>query len=308
MSVDIFGRQGGGGGGKMRGPRGRPGRIGPPGERGKRGEKGDRGSDGKKGPPGPVGDTGKSGIEDMCLWYAKTMIRSFQENEEEACYQITNCSKDLKRDESAITTWLTRRLVDGCNLTAEHASKRVEKITINRYALVFDRKVRYVNEESLFLANHNGTYSFICITFCVFGHDHTEQVLISNQQEGAAHFREISVTSTEINIYLGEGEDKKHILIQHQTDKWTTLFLEIEDCDGKKSHGNYIINNNPKLIGSFACKTIASEITGFSVGSRYDDTRFLTGKIANIELGHAQGSSFPKNIRDLIIKNQLIGL
>ena len=48
-------------------------------------------------------------------------------------------------------------------------------------------------------------------------------------------------------------------------------------------------------------------MTGFSVGSRYDNTRFLQGGIASIEMYHGKGEKqIPQAVKDLIIKNQLI--
>ena len=48
--------------------------------------------------------------------------------------------------------------------------------------------------------------------------------------------------------------------------------------------------------------------SGFSVGSRYDNTRFLQGEIASIEIYHAKGGKkqIPQAVQGLVIKNQLI--
>ena len=47
-------------------------------------------------------------------------------------------------------------------------------------------------------------------------------------------------------------------------------------------------------------------ICGFSEGRRYDNTRFLQGEIASIEIYHGKGKPIPQAVRDLVIKNQLI--
>ena len=71
-------------------------------------------------------------------------------------------------------------------------------------------------------------------------------------------------------------------------------------------HGRYIINNDPKLTGSFTFDCIESMSSGLAVGGRYDNTRFLKGEIASIELYHGEGKEIPQAVQGLVIKNQLI--
>ena len=46
--------------------------------------------------------------------------------------------------------------------------------------------------------------------------------------------------------------------------------------------------------------------TGFVVGSRYGNTRFLNGEIASIEIYHRKGEEIPQAVQSLGLKNQLI--
>ena len=69
----------------------------------------------------------------------------------------------------------------------------------------------------------------------------------------------------------------------------------------------YIINNDPKLTGTFTFDCYNYMYSGFSVGSRYDNTRFFQGQIASIEMYHGKGNKqIPQVVKDLVIKNQLI--
>ena len=53
------------------------------------------------------------------------------------------------------------------------------------------------------------------------------------------------MTPIEIYIDVKDDEiDRKRHIIQHDTSNWTTLFVEMDDKDGGKFRGSYIINNN----------------------------------------------------------------
>ena len=70
---------------------------------------------------------------------------------------------------------------------------------------------------------------------------------------------------------------------------------------------NYSINNDPQSEGSFTFDTYFEMYSGVAVGSRYDDTRFLQGNIASIEMYHVRGQkSMPQCLKNLVIKNHLI--
>ena len=78
------------------------------------------------------------------------------------------------------------------------------------------------------------------------------------------------------------------MIIHHAAHNWTTLFIEYLGAS-PQTHGSYIINNDPKLTGTFTFDSSGEMSSGFSVGSRYDNTRFLQGEIASIEIYHAKG-------------------
>ena len=160
----------------------------------------------------------------------------------------------------------------------------------------------------LLLANHPGTHGFICVTFYTSGGGDHEQTLLSNFQPSNDNWHEISTTNTEINIWGKEKGKIKCVTIHHDVlHKWTTLFVEQVTVKNNQTQGRYIINNDPKLIGTFTFDAYNFTYTGFSVGSRYDNTRFFQGEIASIEMYHARGNKqIPQVVKDLVIKNQLI--
>ena len=192
------------------------------------------------------------------------------------------------------------------NLEAERASKSLTDLANGHHALVFHNS-RYINEDIMLLANHPESHGFICITFYTSG-DH-EQTILPNFQMSSDNWNEISVTNTEINIWGKKNGKTKRVNIHHAVHKWTTLFVE-QVTAKDRMHGRYIINNNPKLTGSFTFDCYHSMFSGFSVGSRYDNTRFLQGEIASIEIYHGKGKQIPqrpsKTLKDVAIKNQLV--
>ena len=94
---------------------------------------------------------------------------------------------------------------------------------------------------------------------------------ISRQSSGNWH--EISATNTEINIWGKENGKTKRVAIHHAVHSWTTLFIEYLGAMKDQTHGSYIINNDPKLTGTFTFDSSHENSSGFSVGSRYDNTR-----------------------------------
>jgi len=172
---------------------------------------------------------------------------------------VTNSSKDLVKDKGFIKAWHSRSQ-KGADLSAVKATKEIVFVKEGRYALGF-KNTTYINNISPFLSNFGGSYSFLCITFRTSGSG--EQVLITNYHETFA-WREIVVTQTEIYIDIkDDGFNKRRTIIQHDTSKWTTLFVEIADSDSKKSKGSYFIDNDFNLTGSFIIKTVVDEWLGF---------------------------------------------
>ena len=148
--VNIFGDRGSG----SRGVRGEAGPPGPPGKRGAEGSvgpigpKGDRGVQGPSGPVGLQGIVGRrgkrgeqgiSGVADLCRLMPYTVLKNLRENDEVACFLITDLSKDVLREGDKIKTLISRN-VKRYNLTAVKPSKSLKKLD-DRYALVFDHSL-----------------------------------------------------------------------------------------------------------------------------------------------------------------------
>ena len=89
---------------------------------------------------------------------------------------------------------------------------------------------------------------------------------------------------TEINIWGKENGKTKRVTIHHAVHSWTTLFIEYLGAY-PLTHRSYIINNDPKLTGTFTFDSSDEKSSGFSVGSRYN----LQGGIASIEIYHGKG-------------------
>ena len=331
--VNIFGDRGGGRE-EGKGSKGERGSIGPAGKSGPPGAKGDDGKEGALGPKGSKGDQGVAGLKgskgdqgvaglkgdrgppgakgspgtitDLCTWMPHTVLKNLQENEEVGCFFIADLKKDIKRVGSDITQWISRSQKH-LNLTAERASKSLTELANERHALVFHNS-RYINDDILLLANHPGTHGFICVTFYTTGGDHEQTILSNFQSSNDNNWHEISITNTEINIWGKEKGKIKCVTIHHTVlHKWTTLFVEQVTGANNQTQGRYIVNNDPKLMGTFTFDYYHSMYTGFSVGSRYDNTRFFQGEIASIEMYHARGNKqIPQVVKDLVIKNQLI--
>ena len=124
--------------------------------------------------------------------------------------------------------------------------------------------------------------------------------MLSNFQESSGNWHEISATNTEINVWGKEIGKTKRVTIHHAVHSWITLFIKY--LGGyPQTHGSYIINNNPKLMRTFMFDSSDEMSSSFSVGSRYDNTRFLQGEIASIEIYHGKGkkNKFPKLLKTL---------
>ena len=234
ISVDIFGR-----------PSGEKGKVGPP------------------GPRGSKSDPGKGGMEQMCMWMPNTILNKLREEEEQCCLIIEDPSKDIKRDGSNVTEWVSR--TGKCNAKADKATKDLIRLPNGKYALDF-HKSRYVaNGDNLYLGTSGDGYSYACVTFRIQADN--EQTIISNfdpdnPDEG---FQEISATSTEIKIWdVNEDGKPMYVTIQHNTRDWTTLFVDWTVHTDLRKHCSYIINNDPTTIGSFESDDFGIHESGFS--------------------------------------------
>ena len=83
--------------------------------------------------------------------------------------------------------------------------------------------------------------------------------MITNYHETFV-WKEIVVTQNEIYIDIkDDGFNYRRTIFQHDTIKWTTLFVEIADSDSKKSKGWYFIDNDFNLTGYFDVETVDNE-------------------------------------------------
>ena len=314
--VNIFGKDAIRGKEGPRGPSGIDGSvgpIGPPGPTGQKGEKGDTGQSGARGEPGQVGltgprgkrgDQGISGVVDLCRLMPYTILKNLRENDEVACFFITDLSKDILRDGDKIKTVISRN-VKRYNLTAVKPSKSLKKLD-ERYALVFDHS-RYIGADITLDVHQPGYFGCICITFRVSAAAE-EQTLISNSAVPSSdEFNEISVTDKEIHIRMGKKSNEKPITIKNDTHKWTTLYVELRASDDKV-RGSYTVWSDDKtLTGTFEASTQYSQSRGISVGARQNDTQFLNGEITSIEIYNGAGKEgVPEVLKELIIENQFI--
>ena len=250
-----------------------------------------------KGPRGPRGFRGKdSSIIDFCTWMPKTILKNLQTHDERGCFFIQNLESDLDRKGKRIQKWISRSL-PGLNLIADIPSSEIEQLE-DRYVLNF-QKTRYSSEELAILPNFPNMYGFFCITFRVTTDD--EQVVISDYQERQDGYCEIRVTANEIILHLHHTTE----IIQHSCKNWTTLFIEY-NTDEKVAHYRFNVNG---VTGSFVGKTSRDIHAGFALGSRWDDSYFLNGQMASLEMYWIPSSaSLPEPVKEVIIKNQNIRL
>ena len=216
--------------------------------------------------------------------------------------------KDITQDKNkAIIEWKSRNLQKS-NLIAVHPSSEVEEILPGNYAMVFHKNL-YHSQINNFINTIRPGYGYVCITFKVNGDE--EQVLITKDHHAHDRFKEfheISVTQTEINIsgYLQYKLVK--IPIQHNCRNWTTLFLDYTTHESVlTSEFTYILDNDPKMQGSFTLQRPRIVTPGAYIGARKDGTKAFAGSLHGIELHSTQSPQpIPQTLKELIIKTQQI--
>ena len=195
------------------------------------------------------------------------------------------------------------------NLIAKKPSKDVIRLPDDEqgYALDFQHS-RYTATDIIFMGMPG--HGYVCVTFRTSSDN--EQTLITNY--GSANptypFNEISVSSMKILIRGEVAGKMTFVPIRHSCREWTTLFIDwITKPD--KIHGSYIINNDEKSTGTFTFDMFWECTNAIDVGGRDGNTHFLTGAISALEiyssLDDYSGGGIPRALRNLIIKNQLIG-
>ena len=248
------------------------------------------------GPRGPRGIRGKDGsFIDFCNWLPQSLIGNLQSYDEKCCFIIRNPEKDLLRKGSEIKEWISRSHFN-LNLVAEKASSDIEQILENRYVINF-KKNRYTSNLLTLIENTPQTYGFLCVTFRVTADK--DQVVLSNYQEHHERYCEIKVTVNEIYIHAHTATE----IIQHPSKEWTTLFIE-HNSDDKITHYRYDVNGQ---TGSFTAPVSDMVHCGFALGSRWNNTYFLDGQIAALEIYSISNSaSLPESVKKVVIKNQSI--
>ena len=255
---------------------------------------------GGKGVRGPRGFRGKdTSITDLCTWLPQTILANLQTYDERGCFFIQDIEKDLVRKKKEITTWVSRSR-PGLNLDADKPSSDIEELE-DRYVINF-KEARYSTDDLTLFKNPAQTYGFLCTTFRV--NTDEDQVLMSDYQKEFEKYGycEIRVTANEIVIHA----DAVIEIIQHSCKSWTTLFIEY-NTDDEETHYTYDVNG---ITGSFISPARDDIRGGFALGSRWDDTHFLNGQIASLEMYWTMGTSatFPEPVKRAVIKNQNISV
>ena len=104
------------------------------------------------------------------------------------------------------------------------------------------------------------------------------------------------------NIYGGKKMKNPYVIIRHMCRDWTTLFIEWQ------MYGNYIVDADEKIKGTFTFDQTGIHISGIFVGSRVNNTQFLTGAISGIEMYYTRRkeNELSNPLKQLIIQNQMV--
>ena len=258
----------------------------------------------------PRGFLGKdSSIRDFCTWLPNTILKQIQEHEE-VSYLLNqrNPEGDLTRNENkAILEWKSRNL-QKANLVAVHPSSEVKITPDGNYAIVFHKNL--YRSQLDFIETTTPGYGYLCITFRVDGDG--EQVLITNHKthDKLRQCHEISVTATEIIISGYLQNNPIQIPIQHNCQNWTTFFLDYTTHESvNTSEFTYILNNDPKMQGSFTLQRPRASQPGVYVGSRKDGSKPFVGSLHGFETYFTSNPSpIPQSLKELIIKAQQINI
>ena len=120
-------------------------------------------------------------------------------------------------------------------------------------------------------------------------------------------FPTLSATNTEIYIWGQKDEKCTHVIIRHMCRDWTTLFVEWFSTE-KQMYGNYIINDDEKIKGTFTFDQTSVHTSGIFAGSMVNNTQFLTGAISGIEMYYTRRKEkeLPNPLKQLNIQNQMV--
>ena len=298
--VNIFGKE------AIQGKEGGRGPAGIEGKRGSRGLQGERGAQGER------GEAGASGIVDLYNWLPYTMLTDFQTDSEEGCFLITKGNKDLEFDGDKVTKWISRSLTS--TLGRKHRTKKYGVISgeaCKEIGYMPDDRGFIRLKKSIFKVDEvclTNIYSFVCLTFKVSGDD-PDQYIVSNwmEKKHGCVFRGVSASKEEIRIHGCVNGDKDYITIKHNTEMWTTLFIEWTELDGNR--GTFDINNGDQK-GSFTSKPTTEFYPPYVyIGGRSDNTHYFNGYLSAVEwcsFLQSKDEAFPAALKNLIIENQYI--
>lgn len=313
--VNIFGDRGKAGSRGQRGPIGPVGRVGPLGPKGDTGKDGARGPAGVEGSTGPAGPSGRkgergeagtSGIIDLYNWLPHTMLVNFQVDSEEGCFLITKGCKDVEIKKGGdIVKWTSRSLTSTlgsqkrtrkCAVITGEPCKKIEYLPDARGFLGLKKSMFKVDNVCL-----TNTYSFVCITFKVFGDD-PDQYIVSNWEKDAQGrvFRGVSASKEEIRIHGCVGG---YYTIKHDAAMWTTLFVEWALNGGK-----FDINNGEQK-GTFTIKPPFTVLPPcVYIGGRSDNAHYFDGYLSAVEWysSFIESNHFPDALKSLIMESQYI--
>ena len=146
----------------------------------------------------------------------------------------------------------------------------------------------------------------MCVTFRLQG-DPEQTILTNYDPANPTQFNEISATDTEIYIWGQKYAKFTHVIIRHMCRDWTTLFAE-RFITEKQMYGNYIINGDEKIKGTFTFDHSSVHTSDIFAESRVNNTQFLTGAIRRIEMYYTRRKEkkLPYPLKQLIIQNQMV--
>ena len=277
-----------------------------------------KGTRGPRGPPGPKGTKGEPAtIKNLCTWMPQSVIKHLQEDDETCCFLIEDLTKDVKKSGTNVTEWISRTSRKfNLTLIEGKTPAKIKEICTEPdcfYTLEFKKSGYESDDISLLNLLNPGDGGFICFTFRTT--DEHMQTLLSNfQLARSSGYFDISVNSNEIwiTIYSNELNEKtkKVVPIHHNCRNWTTFFLEYRTSKTNLQEYKYIINNDIKFSGNFNFPNFIENISGCSIGSRWDEPfQYFNGDLSSLEIYHVNNvkddQTLPDCLRELVTKKQM---
>ena len=150
-------------------------------------------------------------------------------------------------------------------------------------------------------------YGFLCITFHTQKDEEQSLVSNANPDDPDQSFTEIAVSSNALFIRGIKDKQRVDIPIQHNCRQWTTLFVDWMVTETNIT-GNYIINNDKKLMGKFSLPIGLLCGNYIDIGCRgHILSHPFYGAISTLEIHTShKGKVISPALRDLVINDQLI--